>query len=351
MMKYILTLFLFNILLFSNEYYYEQDSKLTISDEKDAPKLSWREGVAYCQNLRLGGYDDWYLPSMAEMVSFEDRNNTKSFLIKALQHTHRYDYWSGTTDAMSDEYAWSQGLMYKAYDHIHNKDEKKYIRCVRCDEKAQKPYYVKYKDVVVEKSTNIMWQDNSDAASFVADYKGAQAYCQNLTLDGYDDWKLPDIKTLRSLVDYEKYAPALDGAFKHHAIEGGYYSKSRYRDDYVDVIGFAHGIDGHVNTNDKQHVRCYRKLQTPEQNTTIRVFFTYDNGWLFIDGVKTAQLHSFMDDFQATKSMTLPFGIYHLEVKRQSRDGTYEISGTKVIKLQSTKEKYIKIEATQKEKR
>jgi len=351
-MKTLLPLLL-PFLLFAQAYYIDTQSGLYIADEKTQPKLSWSDGKEYCSSLNLGGYSDWYMPSIEQMVRFEDRTNTKTFLKKELKNTHRYDYWSSTPDAMNSEYAWSQGLMYKAYNHTHNKDEKKYIRCVR-GEKYKKPYYIKYKDVVVDKTNHFMWQDDVNASALTLDFDDALRYCENLSLLGFSDWSLPDIKTLRYLVDTTRYTPAIDPAFKHTAIDGGYLSESFYEPDYdtddefVEAIGFNHGIDGHSSTDEKHYFRCVRKLKPTKKKVSIQVFFQYDNAVVYIDGKKITKLHTILDDYQGTNSIELTAGVYKIEVKRISRDGKTMIYGSRVINIQKGTDVFVKVLATQK---
>lgn len=277
--------------------------------------------------------------------------NLESFLVKELQHTKRYDYWSSTEDAMVKEYAWSQGLMYKAYDHVHNKKDIKYIRCVREDTKSQeKNYYVKYKDVVVDKKRSLVWQDTNAVA---LNFKDALEYCANLELEGYSDWELPDIKTLRSLVNYDRYSPAISDVFEHTK-NASYYSSSRDRRDanasYVDNIEFNNGVDGHISVEQKQYVRCVQRLKPPTKSGKIKVFFPYDNGVLYIDGKRWGELASIMDDFQGTSEIDLPFRIYHLEVKRVSKDRKFEVSGERVIKVEQMQVEFVRVLATKRER-
>lgn len=67
---------------------------------------------------------------------------------------------------------------------------------------------------VTDNVTGLMWTQtpdtNGDGNINAADkftYAAAVPYCDNLTLAGYDDWRLPDIKTLYSLMDFRGTDP------------------------------------------------------------------------------------------------------------------------------------------------
>ena len=62
---------------------------------------------------------------------------------------------------------------------------------------------------ITDNVTGLIWQQTTDAngdGTIDADdkysYAGAQSYCDALTLAGYDDWRLPDIKQAYSLIDF-----------------------------------------------------------------------------------------------------------------------------------------------------
>lgn len=63
---------------------------------------------------------------------------------------------------------------------------------------------------VTDNNTGIIWQKEKNAAKPWAE---AGTDCDELTLAGYSDWRLPDIFTLMTIVNYEKDYPALDTTY------------------------------------------------------------------------------------------------------------------------------------------
>jgi hypothetical protein len=76
-------------------------------------------------------------------------------------------------------------------------------------------------DTVTDNCTGLMWQRdtadvNADGQSTVEDFVpwcDALAYCENLSLAGHDDWRLPNVRELQSIVDYGRYNPSIDPGF------------------------------------------------------------------------------------------------------------------------------------------
>ena len=61
---------------------------------------------------------------------------------------------------------------------------------------------------VSDLGTGLMWMVDDSGEGL--DWESALAYCENLEFAGHDDWKLPNVKELQTLVDYSGVYPAID---------------------------------------------------------------------------------------------------------------------------------------------
>jgi hypothetical protein len=69
------------------------------------------------------------------------------------------------------------------------------------------PYMVK-NETVIDQGTSLEWQKNTSKTLY--NWQKALAFCENLSIDSKNDWRLPNIRELKSLVDYNRYYPAID---------------------------------------------------------------------------------------------------------------------------------------------
>ena len=115
-------------------------------------------------------------------------------------------------------------------------------------------------DVFVDSKTGLTWQDNSAVKETKMTWQDAKSYCSELSLGGYSDWRLPNIKELQSIVDISRYKPAIKKDFKYVNTSDYFWSSSVYVSytKYAWVVYFKDGNSYNGNKTDKLYVRCVR---------------------------------------------------------------------------------------------
>jgi len=115
------------------------------------------------------------------------------------------------------------------------------------------------KEIVLDKNTGLMWQDDINTKTIRKNRKDAKQYCRSLVFGGFDDWYLPRVKELKSIVDTKKYNPAIKDGFVN-VISGHYWTSSPNLSDIDNVINvdFKSGHSYHSNRKGKAYVRCSR---------------------------------------------------------------------------------------------
>jgi hypothetical protein len=214
---------------------------------------------------------DWRLPTKKELKTLVDFGipspgpaiNT-AYFPNTLTY---YDYWSSTTYASSPASAWfvdfNSGSLYYFF-----KENSGYVRCVRGGQ-APASYTNHDNGTVTDNSTGLMWQrcsagQNDDSTcSGDADpgnWADALTYCNNLSLGGKGDWRLPDIMELESLADDSRYDPAINTAYFPNTLSFHYWSSTTSTDQPYYAIGvfFNYGFVYLNYKNNYPYVRCVR---------------------------------------------------------------------------------------------
>lgn len=120
------------------------------------------------------------------------------------------------------------------------------------------------KEIVTDNITKLQWQDDVTASTTTANWTTATtSTCQNLTLGGYSDWRLPTIEELESIVNYGTYAPAKYSEFSYMASDDYWSSTtdvSLSSDAWVVMLDYDGGNSSSSKTN-SYYVRCVRAGQ------------------------------------------------------------------------------------------
>jgi hypothetical protein len=107
---------------------------------------------------------------------------------------------------------------------------------------------------VTDNHTGLMWTKNATHTTEGTAWSEAIAFCNNLELAGYSDWRLPNIRELYSLIDFSKSKPALPADRPFEGIqEMHYWSSTTYEADTNTawVIYFSNGATGYAEKKDQ----------------------------------------------------------------------------------------------------
>ena len=111
---------------------------------------------------------------------------------------------------------------------------------------------------VTDQCTGLMWQKFNGNDGIGLNWCSALDYCENLELAGHDDWRLPNMRELESLVDYGRFAPAIDPVFG--ALSAIYWSSTSLAGNR-DYAWYVYFFDGDVGKEDEDmalYVRAVR---------------------------------------------------------------------------------------------
>lgn len=192
-------------------------------------KLFQNEAVGYCENLSLEGRSDWRLPTIKELYSLILFNGKDA---SSYQGTDT----STLTPFIAPEFDWAFGDLDSGIDRIidaqyatttvsvtplmngvasmfgvnfidgrikgYPQSRKEfYVRCVTGNAAYGVNDYVDNGDSsITDNATGLMWQQD-DSTSI--NWDDAVAQCESTNTAGYNDWRLPNVKELQSIVDYE----------------------------------------------------------------------------------------------------------------------------------------------------
>lgn len=117
--------------------------------------------------------------------------------------------------------------------------------------------------IVTDHVTGIMWQDN--VLSPAMNWATAVETCESLSLGGYDDWRLPIIEELESIVDYGRSSLAVDPIFVNTA-EKTYWSYTTYTAYTPSIwsINYSHGSTNYLSASNNYYVMCVRGAAYPD---------------------------------------------------------------------------------------
>ncbi len=246
---------------------YDENTGLTWVTLPVDGKMTWDEAVEYCENLTLGGYDDWRLPTAEELFSISDFEtgwpylDTESFGFDTSepasggspqgggpQGSAPEDSASETSDTAASQFnietppsttadggiSKEEGQYWCSDYNMVEGDERlgdisfgvnhltghikaypsnsqqmgKYVRAVRGDVYGAEDYTNNEDGTITDNASGLMWLEAD--LGVAVDWEEALLLAENSTFAGYEDWRLPNVKELQSIVSYDGSYPAIN---------------------------------------------------------------------------------------------------------------------------------------------
>jgi hypothetical protein len=182
-----------------------------IWQKTDNGESTWDTAVSRTATIATGGYSDWRLPTPTELFSIMNHNvgnpaalDTKFFPSNpagAAEYWWSSDiYGSDATKIWCVNAGGGMGPKPKSETLSAGGTLRYHARYVRGVKPTNGHNYANNLDgTITDLDTGLMWtQVPATARSWTA----ALDYAENLTLAGYTDWRLPNIKELQTLVDF-----------------------------------------------------------------------------------------------------------------------------------------------------
>jgi hypothetical protein len=221
--------------------------------------LTQAEAETYCEELELAGETDWRLPTRREYVSLLDEGKGAGYALPAA-----IPFSSTGTCWTSSESGVTPGLFFVVNDeegtwNVVVEESPYAARCVRGA--ALDAALETGAGVVTDTGSSLTWHETEEAAE-PRTWQEALEYCEALSVAGKDDWRLPNIKELATLVDESVMAaPVLAAAFGSEAARK-YWSSTPAGQFLTDqaVLGLDtdFGSSVSIDMNETSAARCVR---------------------------------------------------------------------------------------------
>jgi len=229
-------------------------------------KYNWHDAQAYIERLNkknYGGFDDWRMPNREELRTIVNYNDTIPAIDrKYFPNTAPDFYWSkDRKEPYTSNLKMVWGI-YFAYgcSICYLQDTPFFVRAVRGGYNRAFGDVSRYafKDngdgTITDSNTGLMWKKDENPDMNLVD---ALKYCRELRFGGYDDWRLPNMRELPTLLDLS----FKDSTWFHKEFFpnvktkplGFYWSSSTFGATFGWGVNFQLGYDGYYAAKKQGH--------------------------------------------------------------------------------------------------
>lgn len=224
-----------------NPPYFINNGNGTITDtvtglmwqQVDGGEMTFDKALIYANDLVLGGYSDWRMPSVLELNSLlnHDKNNpalnTSFFTATAAQY-----WWSGQKQVNDGNKAWCANAGGGVGNHPINETisaggtKKFHVRAVRDiipPTTIQNRFIDNKNGTTTDQLTGLIWQQiPTDSMT----WEQALITAENLVSGGSSEWRMPNIKELQSISEVSIYNPSISKTYFNGISTAWYWSST-----------------------------------------------------------------------------------------------------------------------------
>ncbi len=204
--------------------------KTTSGLHKQSDTFTWSNTGTFVNNVNATsfcGYSDWRLPTLKELENIVDFSRINPPIDTGyFPNTNLKFYWSSTDSSLSLGHYWIVDFMGSNVT-IGQSTTPQSVRLVRGASMSTNQFTITNGGLTVtDASTGLMWKrdyemrDPANPGTW-QDWKDTFSWpealqrpliASNANFAGYSDWRLPNVKELRSLISETRHKPAIDTA-------------------------------------------------------------------------------------------------------------------------------------------
>ncbi len=200
----------------------------------DGGEMTYENASAYCSGLSLGGQTGWRLPTIHELYTILNHSKNNPSLDTVYFTKTGAEYWWSSDKQIDDSSKiWVANAGGGAGAHMKSETisaggtKKFHVLAVK-NSSVQTITPGRFIDngdgIITDLYSGLTWQKSLSASTYT--WENALNYCESLTLAGYSDWRLPNIKELQSLSDPALKNPAISSAYFQNLTIGNYWSST-----------------------------------------------------------------------------------------------------------------------------
>jgi Protein of unknown function (DUF1566) len=240
----------------------DNNSETNGGNEGTCIENNTQDFIERLNSSNFGGYGDWRMPTIKEIITLGDRDRISPAIDPIFASTTKTGYYHTSTTPKYDGYdvsiySWRIHFWW-SHSYAGLKSYAHFVRAVRGGYHSLEDSFIDNGDgTITDTSTCLQWQKatmdiNGDGTPDTLLWQEALALGEGLILAGYDDWRLPNINELHSLVDYSRGNPAIDPTFATTTMPSRYWSSTTFVDNNGQAaweVNFSGNIDGSVGTS------------------------------------------------------------------------------------------------------